>query len=280
MDNLTIDLMIPIYYKTELRKKITILLLKYLSHIYNELKENSIIISLTVVGQEEYKKEIEEYLTFNKDNIFVIFNQNNYKINYNLSFYRNKIFQEMLHNKIKKGLKVSFTKEKYFSCFMGSNDFICVDWFLSLKNTYTLNNKQIIGIHKSINNIKNYAFFYKLGLVEKIKNLKEKKIWNGVYRDNMYKKKGNFFYFGGIIGFNKLTFNEILNIDDLWNEIRIEVKCIKNKYKIIENNNCFYLSIKSDQDLSTTGGIDFFKNKINDEVLNKKNKLLELLDKL
>ena len=259
MTNLTIDLMIPIFYQTELRKKITILVLKYLSHISNELKDNNIVISLTIVGQEYYKEEIEEYLKFNKDNIFVVFNQNDYSINYNLDFYKNFNFQKMLHEKIKKGLEISFTKGKDFSCFMGSNDFICIDWFLSLKNTYTLDNKQIIGIHKSTNNIKNYCFFYELNEKTKIKDLKEQKIWNGLYNINAYKKKGNFYYFGGIVGFNKKSYEDILKIKGLYNEIHIERICVKNNYKIIKNNNCFYLSIKSDQDLSGTNKLIFSK---------------------
>ena len=132
---LTIDLMIPIFYKTKLRKKLTILQLKYLEHIYHKLKKNNILISLTVVGQPNYKKEIERYINFNNDNKFIIFNQDIFNVDYNLVFYKNKKFRYMLHHKVKLGLSKSFQKKKDFSCFLGSNDFICYDWFLSLKTS-------------------------------------------------------------------------------------------------------------------------------------------------
>ena len=274
--------MIPIFYKNELRKKITFLQLKYLLYIFNELKKKNILISLTVVGQPEYHSDIQKYLSFNKDNIFVIFNQNNYNINYNLNFYHNNNLKKMLHNKIKKGLEISFKKEKDYSCFMGSNDFIHIDWFLSLKNNYILDEKQIIGIHKTTNNLKNYTFLYKLDEKIKIKNLKEVGIWDGNHKDELYKKYNNFSYFGAIIGFNKLSYNDILNINNLWHEIQIESNCIKNNYKNIKNNNCLYLNIKSGQDLTDSDKLfSIFKIKIIDEkIINKKNDLLKLLDEL
>ena len=96
----------------------------------------------------------------------------------------------------------------------------------------------------------------------------------------MHIKKREFLLFWWNCWINKKSYEDILKIKGLYNEIHIERICVKNNYKIIKNNNCFYLSIKSDQDLSGTNKLIFFQNKINDEVLTKKKELLELLDKL
>ena len=57
MDLLKIDLMVPIYYKTELRKKLTLLQLKYIKYLNNELKKDNILLSLTIIGESDYKIE-------------------------------------------------------------------------------------------------------------------------------------------------------------------------------------------------------------------------------
>ena len=218
MDILKIDLMVPIYYKTELRKKLTLLQLKYIKYLNNELKKNNILLSLTIIGESNYKIEIEKYLKFNKENIYINFNQEEYKINYKKNFFRNYRFKNMLHNKIKLGLKYSFQKNFDISFFMGSNDFMCIDFFLQLKKSFKRNKKQVYGIHKSNNELNNASFFYE------IKNnieFKEINYWDGNYSKEMY-NSGNFYYFGCLIGFNKLLYSHVLSMKTLYHEINIE----------------------------------------------------------
>lgn len=274
---LTIDLMMPVYYKTKSRETLTFLQLKYLENLYSILKEDEIIISLTVVGEEDYKNKLLKYLDFNCDNSFVVFNQNNFRINYQKSFYKNKLFQEMLHRKIRNGLIESFNKKKDCAFFMGSNDFMCIDFFYQLKSNYNNLEKQLYGIHKSNNSITNYSFIYNF------KNNKFIKIssWNGVYSENFY-KRNKFNCFGALIGFNKLGYNDILSNGQLWNEKKIESDCLRQGFKSIINNNCFYLNIKSDEDLTNLSNAPYIKSnyEIKTVILDNEKKMINILEEL
>jgi len=205
---------IPFYYFNS--KDRSTLSNKIFYHYYlikNEIKKNyNVDIEFILIGEADktfilkyfHEKEYYEYkqnLPKNKKEMVKILVD---KLHYSLDIIRKKDFDIVL--------------------FSSNNDLINIDFYKKIIEKYNKNDKQIYGISKTIGNNTSGCYLF---------NYTNMKINSTIYFWDGNKKKTNFS--GGILGMNKILFDEINNLiyKDNANEVITENIAIQHGAKVI-----------------------------------------------
>jgi hypothetical protein len=201
-------------------------------------------LSFTIVGSDGKHSEdlCKEYISGN-DDVYVEFKQT-----VKGDYYSNSNFRQMLEKKFSLGLTTSYKKDKDISLMMGSNDFIAENFFIQLVNKYRNGVPQMYGISNGLVTKNNVCIFYDITPEKnRLDNTTLVGIWNMKYPNPQH---GKIIYGGGCIGFNRTALTKS-NRNAIYfrpcNEIVIEKKVVCNKVLF---TNVFFLSIKSDNDMS------------------------------
>jgi len=214
---------------------------------------------MTFIGSENNisSKFIED--NFKKEYTYHEFNQGIVKIGYN------KIFLNMLTNKYRFSYKKSMEKNPNISLLAGSNDFISMNFFEQIIQSYDLNKKQIFGIDNYYNGCNKTA----LDLYDGQNFLKNLHWTTG---KSNYNKRQKYKYIGGIIGFNdklyKYQYNYLMSHIITYDEGRIEycTTAIPDVVKFTSKD-VFFINIKTSSNSEITK-FDILKKKTSKEYLN------------
>jgi len=162
----------------------------------------------------------------------------------------------MLSAKFKTCLVTSFKKNKDISFLMGSNDLISIDFFIQTSKNFYKDKKQCYGLNRPINNTYNVSLLMTSSINTSNEiQLKCENIWNLDYGTLIVPKP---LFAGGIIGFSNSLFNytnffNIINDSNkynIYNEIELERYSIDNGAELAYVNNCFFLNIKTFNDIT------------------------------
>ena len=231
-----IDCVIPfyIYYGCVHRSNLTKKIFKHCINIKQKFCDIA-YITFTLIGSEKNISR-DLALQFFKENDYFEFDQTPY----------NKQVLNMLTDKFKYGYKKSIEKKPNITLLMGSNDYICYDFFEQIINFYNPNEKQIYGID-NYNNGKNTVLMTKYNGNNNMLDKPSSFWWDGIQSNDNREK---YQYVGGIIGFNDLFYtthynilmNQIISFDE--GEIERKILTIPNIVKF-NSNECFFFNIKT-----------------------------------
>ena len=145
---------------------------------------------------------------------------------------------KMLDGKINRGMKLSFETGADVMCWVGSNDYICYDYFEQIINHYNSDKMQLYGIDNYFNG-KNAVYYCKVNESD------NDNYWhNGKHG---YCGRSNMQFAGGIIATNRTCLQANPHILKQWScdEGKDELRIMKipNMDKMTSKE-CFFLNIK------------------------------------
>jgi hypothetical protein len=284
---LTIDLFVPIYFSNsqDLRYFVTKKMFMYLRKVRDILGSESISLSFTIVGSNgDLSFDLFRDQLNGEEDVYLEFTQT-----YRPSLYaysKDQNFRKMLTQKFRGGWEASIKKGKDISMLLGSNDFVCLDFFRQVAQNFDSGKKQMYGLSKSGKNIQNYCLFYQLSPERKsLTSSTLACVWDMSYPDRA--RKVALGYGGGCIGFNKKLYSQnrlrSTILENPWNEVTMEIKMPKEVEKTVSRD-VFYLNVKTDNDMTpiakifrTHAGLQQIKNR---DLLPKISELLNHLNKL
>ena len=213
-------------------------------------------ITFTILGSDQLisKNLSEKY--FNKfQDIYIEYDQGS--INYD----DRKQVLSMLDNKINTGMKNSRNKNPDIILWIGSNDYICSDFFDQMIKYYNSEKPQIYGI-TSFNNGNNGVLMTEFNSITNRLAYNKSFWWSGDYNNNINH------YSGGCLGINRHLYLMYPKILEEWMscEVLDEQKCLQIKdIDYLVSKECFYFNIKSDLDLNSLDKLSkvFINNTIN-----------------
>jgi hypothetical protein len=230
-----IDIVIPFYtyygciHRTNLTKKI----FKHCINIKNKFC-NIVYISFTLIGSEQ---------NISKDLALQFFEKTDY-FEFDQKPYTTTLL--MLTEKFKFCYERSIEKRPNITLLMGSNDYVCYNFFEQIIKFYNPTELQLYGIDK-YNNGNNSVLLTKYNGINNTMDNDSSLWWDGIQSNNNREK---YQYVGGIIGFNdlfytthyKLLMDQIISFDE--GEIEQKILTIPNIVKF-KSNECFIFNIKT-----------------------------------
>ena len=149
----------------------------------------------------------------------------------------------MLDEKIKYGMQMSLMTDSEIYLLMGSNDYICCDFFQQIIEYYNEETPQLYGIDNYYNG-KNIVCVNSYDGISNSFNICKEFLWDGV---SSHFGRSRFNYCGGIIGTNK-KFTSMYDILDIFqsDEGIIEEKILsKPNIDKFNSANIVFLNIKT-----------------------------------
>jgi len=284
------DIFIPSYFHDEndIRYGHTIKIFKYMSYIREKLKKIDIYLSFTVVGSNGHlSKNIFDECFKDKDDIYLEFKQN-YKPKMNIYVLDKEkgenikeikaknqgkiLFNEMLDKKFYLGWMTSMKKKKNISFLMGSNDLISIDFFKKVREEYNPKKNQVYGLNKN----KNLCLYLNLDENLKLGMDLVNARWNLNYQ-GFISTHDRVEYGGGIFGLNNYKKYWRLFLKKSWNEVYLERVLRMNNFQLINISDCFYLNIKTGNDM--TEPMDN-NAEISEKLMRKVNKAFKIYNNL